>query len=214
MRLSMQKWLFGVDEAGRGPLAGPVAVGVVCVAADFDWELLAGVTDSKQLSPEKRAALFRRAWQLRQQGVIDWSVAMRSAAAIDQNGIVPAIDLAMSQALKRLEKRSSTIYRTTSGTFTEMVAVKLDGGLQAPERFLDQQTLIKGDSKEQVIGLASILAKVTRDRYMRRIAALPQFAAYDFATHKGYGTKAHRQAIKVHGLCVEHRQSYCKNLPF
>lgn len=194
----MQKWLVGVDEAGRGPLAGPVAVGVVKVPVDFDWELIPGVGDSKKLSPEKRKALFRQATLLRRQGLIDWAVGMNSASYIDRKGIVPAITHAQAKALQKLSLTAS------------QCLVKLDGGLRAPERFQNQETIIKGDAKESVIGLASILAKVTRDRYMVRIAS--RFAPYDFATHKGYGTKAHRAAISAHGLSLEHRVSFCRNL--
>lgn len=207
----MFQYVIGVDEVGRGPLAGPVAVGVVCVARDFAWEQLAGVTDSKKLSPEKRVALFRQAWHLRRSGVLDWSVGMSAAQFIDERGIVPAINVAMHRAFAQVEKRISAIYRTNA-PLSDRAVVKLDGGLRAPARFVAQETICKGDSREKVIGLASILAKVTRDRYMARIGAQPQFAPYDFATHKGYGTKAHRQAIQTHGLSLEHRQSYCKNL--
>ena len=91
-------------------------------------------------------------------------------------------------------------------------AVKLDGGLKAPERFVHQETIIKGDQKEKVIGLASIMAKVTRDRYMVRLSRRDDLGRYDFATHKGYGTKAHRAAITKYGLSPEHRQSYCKKI--
>lgn len=89
--------------------------------------------------------------------------------------------------------------------------MQLDGALAAPAQFA-QETIIKGDAKEQTIGLASILAKETRDRYMRRAAQQPAFAHYNFATHKGYGTVAHRTAIAEYGLSSEHRTSYCKNI--
>lgn len=192
------KKVVGVDEAGRGPLAGPVAVGVAVVHADFDWEQLPGVTDSKQLSATKRAAIFTTARDLRKAGVIDFTVAQVSARMIDKIGITAAIRLAMARALKRLQLRPAECL------------VKLDGGLQAPVDFT-QETIVKGDQKEKVIGLASICAKETRDAYMQKKAVQPPFIDYDFAGHKGYGTKAHRAAISKHGLSVEHRQSYCRN---
>ena len=88
----------------------------------------------------------------------------------------------------------------------------LDGLLYAPAEFVHQETIVKGDAKERVIGLASIMAKVTRDRYMEKVAKKSVYALYDFARHKGYGTLAHRTAIAKHGLSPEHRVSYCKNI--
>jgi ribonuclease HII len=195
-----QLFVVGVDEAGRGPLAGPVAVGVARVPAGFDWGLIPGVGDSKQLSAENRKAIFRRAWQLRRQGELHWSVALVGASIIDERGIVPAIRLAMRRALLRAAPHPNTCQ------------VLLDGALSAPTKYESQTTIIKGDATEPVIGLASILAKVTRDRYMARKGAEPPFAPYQFSTHKGYGTKAHRALIRTHGLSPEHRQTYCKNI--
>lgn len=194
----MKKWIIGVDEAGRGPLAGPVAVGVAVVTEDFDWTLLPGVNDSKQLSEKRREEVFMVARKLKASGQLNYAVSMVSAKMIDKIGIVPAVKLAMGRALKKLDPSP------------EKCAVKLDGGLKASKEFLYQETIIKGDSKEKVIGLASIMAKVTRDRYMVRIA--PRFAPYDFAVHKGYGTKNHRAAIKQYGLTLEHRASFCRNI--
>ncbi len=200
----MLKYVIGVDEAGRGPLAGPVAVGVVVVPSDFDWGLIPGVGDSKQLAAKKRAALFRRAEALRNTGELDFAVVMVSAVIIDKKGIVFTIKSAIAKALNQLRARKDLAL--------EGVMVKLDGGLKAPAEYLHQETIIKGDGKEKVIGLASIMAKVTRDRYMERMARKPQFAPYDFATHKGYGTRAHRTAIVQNGFSPEHRQTYCKNI--
>jgi len=205
---------IGIDEAGRGPLAGPVAVGVVLVPINFDWNLISGVNDSKQLSAEKRKALFRRAKELQKQNKLQYAVSMVSAIIIDQRGIVSAVNLAMSRALKKILS-SSAIPRepleigTRQGLVLDKVIVKLDGSLYAPAKFIHQETIIKGDAKEKVIGLASIMAKVTRDRYMKKIATRPAFAVYDFARHKGYGTKIHREAIAKNGLSTEHRVNYC-----
>jgi ribonuclease HII len=190
--------VVGIDEAGRGPLAGPVAVGVAVVADDFDWSCIPGVTDSKQLSPQKRATLFKQAKELRGNGTLDFTVVMVSAKVIDRIGIVPAVQMAMKRALKRLQLDP------------DQCTLKLDGGLTAPDSY-EQETIIKGDQKERVIGLASICAKETRDAYMVRKAKLPEFVQYDFSSHKGYGTKSHRVAIKERGISKEHRSSYCKN---
>lgn len=206
------KYLVGIDEAGRGPLAGPVAVGVVLVSIDFDWKLIPGVGDSKQLSPEKRDALFRRARELKREGVLNYAVAMVSAKVIDDIGIVPSVTRAMKRALDKVCPRA------TLGNFPRValgpssVMVKLDGGLRAPAEFVHQETIIKGDQKELAIGLASIVAKVTRDRYMERVGKQSTYAVYGLDVHKGYGTKAHRSAIKMHGCTDLHRRSYCKNI--
>ncbi|MCA9354198.1 MAG: ribonuclease HII [Candidatus Kaiserbacteria bacterium] len=191
------KWLVGVDEAGRGPLAGPVSVGVVVVPASFDWGLIEGVGDSKQIKPEKREALFRRAQDLRHHRKLDFAVAMVGSSVIDEKGISYAIKLAMNRCIKRLELDPATC------------RIRLDGSLHAPTEY-SQETIIKGDATEPAIGLASIVAKVTRDKYMTKMAR--RYTQYGFEQHMGYGTKAHRQAIAERGKCPIHRASYCKNI--
>ncbi|MBP6881779.1 MAG: ribonuclease HII [Candidatus Pacebacteria bacterium] len=209
-------WLVGVDEAGRGPLAGPVAVGAVKIPVEtsrsnleepisrfdleedtYDWSLIPGVGDSKKIAAEKREALFRRAQSLRHHRQLDFAVAMVGSSVIDERGIMYAINLAVVRCIKRLELDPNTCH------------IRLDGSLQAPSQF-SQETIIKGDAKEKVIGLASILAKVTRDKYMTRIAC--RYTQYGFAQHMGYGTEAHREAIARYGKCPIHRVSYCKNI--
>jgi ribonuclease HII len=201
----MHQWLIGIDEAGRGPLAGPVAVGVVLVSSDFDWGLLPGVGDSKQLSPQKREVLFLQTKALKQAGQLDYAVSMVSAAVIDKKGIQFAIKKGIERSLKAV-----LCPRVTLGTVD--VLVKLDGGLRAPVEFAHQETIIRGDVTEPAIGLASIMAKVTRDVYMVRLSRQPVYAKYDFATHKGYGTKAHRYCIAQYGCSPQHRRTYCKNI--
>jgi ribonuclease HII len=191
------KWLIGIDEAGRGPLAGPVAVGVVKVPGDFDWGLIEGVGDSKQIKPEKREALFWQAQDLRHHRQLDFAVGMVGSAVIDKYGIVFAINLAMSRCFARLKLDSDICH------------IRLDGALKAPANFL-QETIIRGDVTEPAIGLASILAKVTRDRHMIKMAR--RWTQYGFETHMGYGTKAHCSAILQYGKSPIHRVSYCKNL--
>lgn len=198
----MKKWVIGIDEVGRGPLAGPVSVGVVMVPNKFDWRLLPGVNDSKKLTSEKRELIFKMATKLKREGKLNWQVISISSKYIDEKGIVPAIKLAMKRALKK------TVSNTGKYDF-ENLSVKLDGGLKAPLDYIYQETIIKGDSKEKVIGLASIVAKVTRDKYMQKISTKSEFVLYDFATNKGYGTKKHCLAIKNNGLSEIHRQSFC-----
>lgn len=193
------KWQIGIDEAGRGPLAGPVSVGVVKVPVGFDWGLIEGVGDSKQIAPEKREALFRRAHDLRHHRQLDFAVAMVGSSVIDERGIVYAINTAMVCCLRRLELDHSSCH------------IRLDGSLKAPVEY-SQETIIKGDTLIPEIGLASILAKVTRDRYMTRIAR--HYTQYGFENHMGYGTKAHRQAIAQYGKSPIHRATFCKNIKY
>lgn len=199
------KWVIGIDEVGRGPLAGPVGVGVVLVADDFGWSLLDGVRDSKKMTAKNREAIFRRTITLKQNHFLNYEVVLVGAKVIDKIGIVPAINQAMTIALDK-------IAINTPKFNPHDVMVKLDGGLKAPKEYINQETIIKGDDKELVIGLSSIMAKVTRDKYMEEIAQKFDFMVYNFQKHKGYGTKAHRELILEHGLSSEHRTSFCGNV--
>ncbi len=201
------KYLLGVDEVGRGPLAGPVMVGAVLVPEDFSWSLLPAVADSKKLSAKRRSSIYEAAVALRESGALDFFVAATAASTIDAEGIVPAIRQAIEAALATLRSRGAG----DETTWFSQVSVRLDGGLRAPQQYEDQVTIIQGDAKEKVIGLASIVAKVTRDEYMCTLAKETQYAGYDFGTHKGYGTKKHREAIMKLGLSREHRVSFCTN---
>jgi len=227
-------YVIGIDEAGRGPLAGPVALGVALVPSDFSWNRIEGVGDSKKISPKKREIVFKRALELQKEGELDFKVILISAKTIDTVGIVQSIKQAMEKALIHIEKKYLTKPRTSDVLglqrknprpclgnlprqglgFGRNILVKLDGGLKAPEWYVNQETIIKGDSKEKVIGLASIMAKVTRDRYMVQKSTESIFAPYTFAIHKGYGTKAHREAIAKYGLSKEHRKTFCTKITF
>lgn len=197
-------YIIGIDEAGRGPLAGPVSVGVACISRDFNWDLLPGVNDSKKLSEKRREVIFKQAKVLKKEGKLAYAVAMVDAVTIDRIGIVPSVAKAMEKALQSLVKELKLE--------PEACAVKLDGSLKAPRAFIYQETIIGGDGKEKVIGLASIMAKVTRDRHMVSIAKKGAYIAYNFDIHKGYGTKAHREAIAQKGLSDIHRKSFCTKL--
>ena len=196
----MKPYLVGIDEAGRGPLAGPVAVGVSVIRHDFDWGLLPGVDDSKKLSENRREQIYAAACQLRKEQFLTFTVATIGPGLIDDVGIAKAIPLAIRRALSRLSLQPAD------------TRILLDGSLKAPPAYTDQMTIIGGDAIEPAISLASIVAKVTRDRFMKRIAQEPEYVAYKFDVHKGYGTKAHRAAISEHGLSSMHRRSYCKNV--
>jgi ribonuclease HII len=191
------KYIVGVDEAGRGPLAGPVTVGLVKIPVDFDWELVPGVRDSKKISEKKRDVIYELVLKLHIAKKLLYVVKSVSAKSIDDKGISPAIRRSIDAGIGDLECDSKNTF------------IKLDGSLYAPMEF-EQETIIKGDDKEMVIGLASIMAKVTRDRYM--IDQDNKYPMYGLAQHKGYGTKMHREAIAQHGFTPIHRQSYCKNI--
>ena len=197
----MSRFIIGIDEAGRGPLAGPVAVGAVKVPSDFDWSSVEGAKDSKKMTEKGREKIYETMSVLRAEGKLDFDVAFSSSYMIDTHGIVPAIRSALDRAITKI---------TQDGPPEELVQVLLDGSLRAPERFVNQKTIIRGDSSEVVISLASIVAKVLRDRLMVRLAS--DYPAYGFEIHKGYGTLAHRQIIKKEGLSKLHRASFCTNI--
>jgi len=187
-------FLVGVDEAGRGPIAGPVAVGAVALLAprsEFSFE---GVRDSKKLSEKKREYFEYRVNEYVAQGMVAYSVQFSSSEIIDSEGIVPAIKNALARALKALS------------ILPEHAEVMLDGSLKAPKEFIRQKTIIKGDETELPITLAGIMAKTARDREMKSTAT--SYPPYGFEKHKGYGTKSHYQAIQEYGLCAIHRRSF------
>ena len=199
------KFLIGIDEAGRGPLAGPVSVGAVIVHKNFEWKLLEGVRDSKQLTPLAREEWYEKLSGFKKAGMLDFAVSFSSAAVIDQKGIVFAVQSALVRCLTKITK-VRPLY-TEVGPLYEVL---LDGGLHAPSEFTWQRTIIRGDQSEPLISLASIAAKVMRDRLMTRLA--PKYPAYDFEVHKGYGTALHRRAIAERGLSDIHRASFCTRL--
>ncbi len=195
------KATIGIDEVGRGPIAGPVAVGAFLVLADgFENDIAAfpvPLRDSKQLSSVQREAWYEKIAEWQADGKCDFSVVMISAGEIDSHGITKAIKKALAEALEEIE-------------CDETHLILLDGSLHAPNVFYNQITIIKGDEKEPVISLASIVAKVTRDRHMVKVAE--RYPKYGFERHKGYGTEEHYQAIKKHGLTPLHRKSFLKDL--
>jgi len=192
----MSRFLIGIDEAGRGPLAGPVSVGAVLLPIDFDYTLVAGAKDSKQMTPKAREEMYTLMEELMNKGLMRFAVGVSSARQIDTHGIVPSIKAALKASLLKLEADPA------------LCKVLLDGGLKAPKEYLFQETIIKGDAKEPCISLASIVAKVHRDRLMIGIA--PEYPNYHFEVHKGYGTKKHIQAIAEFGLSAIHRKSFCR----
>lgn len=190
-------YIIGVDEAGRGPLAGPVAVGTVKIKKGFNPDFFKGIKDSKKLKEKDREDWFAKAQEARVEGRLDFAVSLVSEKIIDKKGISFALRLGISRNLKKLRADSKD-------------KIFLDGSLFAPAEFINQETIIKGDEKVAVISLASICAKVTRDRYMTRLSK--KHPQYGFEKHKGYGTKMHTEAIRKHGVLVIHRKSFLKSI--
>jgi ribonuclease HII len=188
------RFMLGVDEAGRGPLAGPVAVGAVMVPEGFDVLLeFPGVRDSKKLSEQKREKLFGMLEVRAEKGDVRFTVEFEDAQVIDEEGIATAVRRALYRGVYTLAPDAA------------VVKIQLDGSLKAPPEYA-QETIVSGDDLVPLISLASIAAKVTRDRLM--ITLGEKYPLYGFEQHKGYGTKAHYQALKAHGLSPIHRRSF------
>jgi ribonuclease HII len=175
----------GVDEAGRGPLAGPVCAAAVVLPEGFEHEVL---NDSKQLSAGQRALIFEELTVLR--GLV-WSMVMIHADEIDRINILQATHAAMRRAVLDLAPGADCA---------------LIDGRPVPDFPLPCQSLVKGDSVSLSIAAASVVAKVSRDRFM--IAAAREYPEYGFERHKGYGTRRHLQALRRHGPCPLHRRSF------
>jgi ribonuclease HII len=182
--------IVGLDEAGRGPLAGPVLAAAVILDPS---DPIDGVGDSKAIAPRRRDALYETITNR----ALAWAVAEVDPATIDVINILQASLLAMRRALDQIGK--------------PWVLALVDGNQPIPSLAPDRQmTVVKGDAKSAAIGAASILAKVTRDRIMAGYHG--QYPEYGFDRHKGYPTLEHREQILKHGLSPIHRKSFCVNL--
>jgi len=177
--------IVGVDEAGRGPLAGPVSVGAAIVPKDFSHPV---INDSKKLSEKKREALYD---ELLERDDIQWAVSIVEAEEVDEVNVLKATHLGMARAVEAL------------GVTPGMCLID---GLPVPDFPFPHVGIVKGDSKSLSIATASIFAKVARDRIMREAAI--RYPEYGFEKHKGYGTKAHLEALRRHGPCPLHRRSF------
>ncbi|MDY3225135.1 MAG: ribonuclease HII [Candidatus Faecousia sp.] len=183
--LGLQR-ICGVDEAGRGPLAGPVCAAAVILPEHLQ---IPGLTDSKKLTDKKRRELF----PLIQEQAVAFGIGLASEAEIDEINILQATFLAMRRALEQLSIRPDLVL--------------IDGNRET-DFGLPVKTVVKGDSLSANIAAASILAKVTRDNLMLEQAK--QYPQYGFEIHKGYGTKAHYDALRQYGPCPIHRRSFLK----
>lgn len=180
--------LCGVDEAGRGPLAGPVCAAAVMLPRNL---VIPGLNDSKKLSPKKRDALYDAI--LAQ--AVSYGIAFATVEEIEKWNILGATFLAMNRAIEQL---------------SEPPALALIDGNRNSGIQVNSQCVVGGDGKCAEIAAASILAKVTRDRYMLQMAE--QYPQYGFAQHKGYGTAAHYAALREYGPCPIHRPSFLKKM--
>jgi len=225
--ISGYDWLVGVDEAGRGALAGPVVSGAVAVRIDFfETEWCAreekGINDSKLLTPGQRDSLYADLVRLNAEGVLWASSGSASVEEISQHNILGATRLSMRRALEDIGAREvplpvlSEADSLFDGADKQAAShpctrVLVDGRPLKPFPYR-HDALVKGDGKSLVIAMASVMAKVTRDRVME--AAARDFPAYGFAENKGYATVEHRNAILIHGPCPIHRHLFLRNLLF
>lgn len=182
------KSVCGVDEAGRGPLAGPVCAAAVILP---EGVIIDGVNDSKKLSEKKRESLF----DVIKEQAMSYSIAYATVDEIEEINILNATMLAMRRAIDGLDIKADY--------------AMIDGN-KIPPIDIDAECIVKGDAKSMSIACASILAKVSRDRLLYKYAE--EYPMYGFDKHKGYGTKVHREAILKYGPCPYHRKSFLKKL--
>ena len=180
--------ICGVDEAGRGPLAGPVFAAAVILP---DGHIIEGVNDSKKLSEKKREMLFDKIIE----ECVCYSIGTASEKEIDEINILQATYLAMKRAVEGLEIKPDYV---------------LIDGNRMPPLDIPAETIVKGDGKSASIAAASIIAKVSRDRYMLELAE--KYPQYEFEKHKGYGTRLHYEKIAEHGISDIHRKSFLKKV--
>lgn len=180
--------ICGIDEAGRGPLAGPVFAAAVILPEGL---VIEGLDDSKKLAEKKREALF----DVIVEKAVSYGIAFATETEIDEINILQATYLAMGRACEKLHPPAD---------------YALVDGNRMPPLPIPGETIVKGDSLSQSIAAASILAKVSRDRLMLEIDKL--YPEYQFAKHKGYGTKLHRELLLQYGPCPVHRRSFLKKI--
>lgn len=195
------RYIVGIDEVGRGPLAGPVCVGL-CLTETSNyrkiWKIIKDIKDSKKLSEGERYLWLRDIKTLSDTGMISYYTAFISNKIIDKKGIAYSI----RSAIKKLIKKAKLNPKNCE--------VRLDGSLYMPKEFKNQKTIIKGDEKEPIIAIASIVAKIQRDELMKKLAR--KYPDYGFEIHKGYGTKNHIKMIKKLGPSPVHRKTFISKI--
>lgn len=217
--------MIGVDEAGRGAIAGPVVAAAVLISRDFlesRWAIAKSgrVNDSKQLTAEDRAELYAEFEQLATQGQIHASYGLANVAEIETINILGATKLAMRRALEGIYPASAFEKKEEPDLFSSLEEKKafqptvsckiLIDGLALRNFAYPHQGIISGDARSLCIAMASIIAKVTRDRLMNELDKV--HCGYGFAQHKGYGTEDHRDAVLKLGKCIAHRDSFLRKL--
>ncbi len=217
--------LIGVDEAGRGALAGPVVAGAVLISTEFlesRWVAnhAGRVNDSKQLTAAERESLWTEFDALAREGKIHARFGVAEVWEIERHNILGATKLAMRRALETIYPPTAFERKTEPDLFSSFEEVTtfqptvscrvLVDGLTLRNFAYPHQAIVNGDSRSLCIAMASIVAKVTRDRLMNELDA--QFSNYGFAQHKGYGTEEHRAALLRHGRCPQHREMFLRKL--
>lgn len=231
-----EEYIIGIDEAGRGPLAGPVAIGLSFIPKMYQREVFsllkkAGLNDSKQVKEHKREELYKILDYLKKEEKINWTVSLISAKVISEKGISHAINFGIKKGLEKLlvgypgwndchpglvpgSRKTQDCHpglvpgSPNKAGMTPLITLELDGALKIPQgTWKKSSVIIKGDTIKPSIMIASIVAKVTRDRYMKKLSK--KYPEYLFEIHKGYGTVKHRTLIKKHGMCKEHRVGWC-----
>ncbi len=195
-----RRYVIGIDEAGRGPLAGPVSVAAVAIPQALHKRItkeFRAVRDSKKMTAAAREAWFKKI-RSHQSGKVLVAVSLVSAQIIDKKGIVSAIRLALGRSLNKL------------GIDPGQCSVFLDGSLYAPLIYQRQKTIIRGDDTVKIISMASVIAKVHRDKHVIKLAK--KYPRYALEAHKGYGTRTHLKLIRKNGLSPIHRKSFLKGL--
>ncbi|MCS6807480.1 MAG: ribonuclease HII [Bacteroidota bacterium] len=193
---------IGVDEAGRGALAGPVVAAAVLLSEEFDR---AGIQDSKKLTSAERQRLFERIMSAHEQGKVCVGIGFASVDIIEQQNILQATICAMHTALDAAHSAYTILNRVSCKP-----TVLVDGNYFHSTTYTHYRAIVHGDELVDCIAAASIVAKVTRDRWMQHEAD-PAFPVYGFKQHKGYGTRQHREAIRHYGTCPLHRSLFVRS---
>lgn len=224
------KYKIGIDEVGRGPIAGPVCVCSFLVkeesflefctsptGAELGDKKLPKLRDSKKLSKKQREEWFEFLYEAKKNNLCDFAISFVSSENIDNFGIVKCIQKALDESLCKVTSPDILFLKsrglgdgsrcqTSKKEYQASFNIFLDGGLYAPKEFIYQKTIIKGDELHPIISLASIVAKVSRDKIMEKYGK--DYPEYGFEKHSGYGTKKHYEAIKKHGQTPIHRKSF------
>lgn len=217
--------IIGVDEAGRGCLAGPVVAGAVLLENEFfkhrgNRKSCSMVNDSKQLKEKQREDLFEQIQKLEEKGDLFWAFGEASVEEIEAENIVGATCLAMKRAMERVSLSSKEIWKPDLKAEKDLFAdamsrkentwvVSVDGRPMKKLPFR-HEGLIKGDTFSLAIAMGSIVAKVTRDRFMRKLALV--YEGYDFASNKGYGSPKHLAGLQENGPCIHHRPRFLRKI--